>query len=42
MDIGIIGAGIQAKLQLEALTLVRNIDTAFIWTRKSDKISKFI
>ena len=40
--VGIIGAGIQAKLQLEALTLVRNIDTAFIWTRKSDKLSKFI
>ena len=39
---GIIGAGIQAKLQLEALTLVRNIDTAFIWARNSDKVNQFI
>ncbi|PPR45718.1 MAG: Delta(1)-pyrroline-2-carboxylate reductase [Alphaproteobacteria bacterium MarineAlpha5_Bin8] len=40
--VGIIGAGIQAKLQLEALSLVRNIDTAFIWARKKDKVSEFI
>ncbi len=39
---GIIGAGIQAKLQLEALTLVRNIDTAFIWARNSEKVNQFI
>ena len=40
--VGIIGAEIQAKLQLEALSLVRNIDTAFIWARKKDKVSEFI
>ena len=39
---GIIGAGIQAKLQLEALTLVRNIDTAFIWARNSEKVNQLI
>ena len=39
---GIIGAGMQAKLQLEALTLVRNIDTAFIWARKTHKLNEFI
>ena len=40
--VGIIGAGIQAKLQLEALTLIRNIDTAFIWARESIKANKFV
>ena len=39
---GIIGAGIQAKLQLEALTLVRNIDTAFLWARNSEKVNQLI
>ena len=39
---GIIGAGIQAKLQLEALTLVRKINTAYIWSRDSIKTSKFV
>ena len=39
---GIIGAGIQAKLQLQALSLVRNIETAFIWARDQEKINKFI
>ena len=39
---GIIGAGIQAKLQLEALTLVRNIDTAFIWARNSEKVNQIL
>ena len=38
---GIIGAGIQAKLQLESLTLVRKIDTAYIWARDSAKANKF-
>jgi len=41
-NVGIIGAGIQAKMQLEALTLVRNIDTAFIWARDSEKVNQFI
>jgi ornithine cyclodeaminase len=33
----IIGAGVQAKLQLEALTLVRDIKSATIWARNFDK-----
>ena len=36
-NVGIIGAGIQAKMQLEALLLVRNIKTAYIWSRDSKK-----
>tara|TARA_Y100000590_G_scaffold182778_1_gene208274 strand:+ start:2879 stop:3859 length:981 start_codon:yes stop_codon:yes gene_type:complete len=40
--VGIIGAGIQAKLQLEALTLVRNIHDAFIWARDLEKVKRFI
>ena len=39
---GIIGAGLQAKLQLEALTLVRKINTAYIWSRDSTKTNKFV
>ena len=39
---GIIGAGLQARLQLEALKLVRPIDTAFVWSRNSKKLEKFI
>ena len=39
---GIIGAGIQAKLQLEALTLVRKINSAYIWSRDSTKTKKFV
>ena len=39
---GIIGAGLQAKLQLEALTLVRKINTAYIWSRDSNKTNKFV
>jgi ectoine utilization protein EutC len=33
----ILGAGVQAGLQLEALTLVRDIDSATIWARDFDK-----
>jgi ornithine cyclodeaminase len=33
----ILGAGVQAGLQLEALTLVRNIESATIWARDFDK-----
>ncbi len=36
----IIGAGVQAKLQLEALNLVRNIESATIWARDFDKAKK--
>ena len=39
---GIIGAGIQAKMQLEALLLVRNIKTAYIWSRDSKKTNTFV
>jgi len=39
---GIIGAGLQARLQLKALMLVRKIDTAYIWARDSIKAKKFI
>ena len=39
---GIIGAGLQAKLQLEALTLLRKINTAYIWSRDSNKTNKFV
>jgi ornithine cyclodeaminase len=33
----ILGAGVQAGLQLEALTLVRDIDSATLWARDFDK-----
>lgn len=36
----IIGAGVQAALQLEALTLVRNIESATIWARDFEKAKK--
>lgn len=36
----IIGAGVQAALQLEALTLVRDIKSATIWARDFDKAKK--
>ena len=39
-NVGIIGAGIQAKMQLEALLLVRNIKTAYIWSIDSKKTNK--
>ena len=39
---GIIGAGIQAKMQLEALLLVRNIKIAYIWSRDSKKTNIFV
>ena len=41
-NVGIIGAGIQAKMQLEALLLVRNIKTAYIWSRDSKKTNTFV
>ncbi|KZK82949.1 L-lysine cyclodeaminase [Pseudovibrio sp. Ad13] len=34
---GILGSGIQARLQLQALTLVRNIERAVIWGRNREK-----
>jgi len=41
-NVGIIGAGVQAKMQLEALLLVRNIKTAYIWSRDSKKTNTFV
>ena len=38
---GIIGAGIQAKMQLEALLLVRKIKSANIWSRDARKTKLF-
>ena len=38
---GVIGAGIQARLQLESLLLVRKISKAYIWARETDKANKF-
>ncbi|MFD1379578.1 cyclodeaminase [Fodinicurvata halophila] len=32
----ILGAGVQARLQLQALTLVRSIETVSIWARRDD------
>jgi ectoine utilization protein EutC len=34
---GIIGAGVQARLQLDALCLVRPIERAYVWSRSADK-----
>ena len=38
---GIVGAGMQAKLQLEALMLVRDINQVRIWARDRDKAEDF-
>jgi ornithine cyclodeaminase len=38
---GILGAGVQARLQLEALLLVRPIETAAIWARDPLKAAAF-
>ena len=40
--VGIIGAGIQAKLQLKAIMLVRKIKKATIWARDISKANNFI
>ena len=40
--VAIIGAGIQARMQLEALTLVRNIKNVNVWSRKVNKTNEFI
>ena len=41
-SVGIIGAGIQAKLQLKAIMLVRNIKKATVWARDIFKANNFI
>jgi ornithine cyclodeaminase len=37
--VGVIGAGAQARLQLEALRLVRDIDGARVWARRAEEAS---
>jgi len=39
---GIIGAGIQARMQLEALLLVRKIKSAHVWSRDAKKTKIFV
>ncbi len=41
-SVGIIGAGAQAKLQLEALMLVRKPSELRIWSRDSNKVKSYI
>ena len=41
-NVGIVGAGMQAQLQLESLMLVRKVKTAYIWARDKDKVSNYI
>ena len=41
-SVAIIGAGIQAQLQLEALTLVREIKNVNVWTRDKSKAHAYI
>jgi ectoine utilization protein EutC len=38
---GMIGAGVQARLQLEALRLVRDIERAWVWARDAAKARTF-
>ena len=40
--VAIIGAGIQARMQLEALTLVRDIKNVNVWSRELNKTNEFI
>lgn len=37
----VLGAGVQALMQLEALSLVRDIDRAFVWARRPDQAAEF-
>lgn len=37
---GVIGAGVQARLQLEALTLVRPIERALVWARRPEQAAR--
>jgi ornithine cyclodeaminase len=38
---GVLGAGVQAKLQLEALRLVCDLDRALVWARDAEKAKAF-
>lgn len=37
----VVGAGVQARYQLEALTLVRPIERALVWARRSEQARRF-
>ncbi|MBB4284625.1 cyclodeaminase [Roseospira goensis] len=39
--VAVIGAGVQARLQLDALTLVRPIESATVWARDADKAAAY-
>lgn len=39
--VGVIGAGVQARFQLRALTLVRRIERCRVWARKPDRAEAF-
>ena len=40
--VAIIGAGIQARMQLEALSLVRDIKNVNVWSRDINKVNQYI
>jgi ornithine cyclodeaminase len=40
-SVAILGAGVQARLQIEALGLVRDIDRAVVWARDAAKAERF-
>ena len=37
----VVGAGVQAQMQLEALTLVRPIEKAYVWARRPERAARF-
>jgi len=39
--VGILGAGMQARMQLEALTLVRPVRRAIVWARRREQAAQF-
>lgn len=39
--VGILGAGMQARIQLEALALVRPVSTAVVWARRREQAVRF-
>ncbi|MBI28343.1 MAG: cyclodeaminase [Pelagibacteraceae bacterium] len=41
-NVGIIGSGMQAQLQLESLMMVRNPKTVYVWARDQAKADKYI
>ena len=41
-NVGILGAGIQAQLQLDAFMLVRKPKNAYIWARNKNKVDDYI